>query len=112
MHVSELSGVNLDHWVRRAEERYSEPAECCEDATATSKYSKNNNLARAIMQREGIVINYVVDEKLGEQSLAWVRSAHGSDVSLLGRAGWLGNDDLEAAMRCYVAITFGEEIPD
>jgi Protein of unknown function (DUF2591) len=112
MHVSQLSGAQLDDWVRRAEERYGKPAARSNDADGPRRYSKDENLARPIMDREGIVVNYIVDANLGKQSLAWVRPTHGIDVPLLGRQGWLGGDDLEAAMRCYVAITFGAEIPD
>jgi Protein of unknown function (DUF2591) len=112
MHVSRLSGAKLDDWVRRAEDRYGEPTEPRDDVDRNRRYSKDENLARPIMDREGIVVSYVVDARSGAQSLAWVLPAHGVDVPLLGRLGWLGDDDLEAAMRCYVAISFGEEIPD
>jgi hypothetical protein len=113
MHVSQLSGARLDCWVHRAEERYGETRERGRGAATDARHdSKDEKLARPIMEREGIVVNYIMDRKSGGKSLAWVRPTHMCEVPLLGRMGWLGDDDLEAAMRCYVAITFGNEIPD
>jgi Protein of unknown function (DUF2591) len=88
MHVSQLSGSRLDCWVHRAEERYREAREREKGVAPDARnYSKDEKLARPIMEREGIVVNYIVDRKSGGKSLAWVRPTHMAEVPLLGRIG-------------------------
>ena len=99
MKVEELSGNLLDYWVGRAEGKTVEiRGGLCmfgdEWFSPTKKWSQGG----PIIEREEIQL---VPRANGEQ---W---AAGIDQCVTG-----GDTVLIAAMRCYVASKFGDEVPD
>ncbi|MFM0270122.1 DUF2591 family protein [Paraburkholderia aspalathi] len=114
MKVSELRGLMLDVWVCRAElEEFQglrlTPA-VAESVKAKIGYypyhpSLDWNLAGPIIDREKIGITF------GTASGLWHAMAMNAGV-LSVKWHITAPTPLVAAMRCYVALKFGEEVPD
>ncbi|MFM0388421.1 hypothetical protein [Paraburkholderia dipogonis] len=56
----------------------------------------------------GIVVGRIVDAELGNKSIACVGKVTPGGVRSDDGRYWLGDSELEAAMRCYVGLTSGE----
>ncbi|MCX4156985.1 MULTISPECIES: phage protein NinX family protein [Paraburkholderia] len=109
MFVDELKGPWLDYWVERAERRDDDP-ETSSVVQATRKFSSDYALARPIIDRHGIVIGTIHDAELGTKAIACVGTVTLGGVRADDDRYWLGDSELEAAMRCYVGVTFGPEV--
>lgn len=91
MKVSELSGHDLDKWVSKAE-----------GCRRIHPFSSKWMLAGPIIERERITLSAVI----GGQWAAY------KDPQASNSFDQYGSTPLEAAMRCYVASKFGDEVPD
>jgi uncharacterized protein DUF2591 len=127
--VGELSGALLDYWVAKCEGReariaeYTDgnqycvvPAGVCGDRgwTDQSIYSPSTawSIAGQIIERDRIEVTPWHDPR--SASVRWCATAF--EKRAMGalspqRSKW-GDTPLIAAMRCYVASKFGEEVPD
>ncbi len=136
MKVSELQGALLDYWVGRAggegvgtmpRDPQTWPVRIqdgiCEKAAAISKegkpcwwyeYAPSTDWAQAgpIIYREGITTTAPCHRYDVSHSQEWTANI-GSGLSPHAPCHWrTGPTPLIAAMRCYVASKFGEEVPD
>ena len=106
MFVDELKGPWLDYWVERAEQRDADP-EMPSATQLTRKFSSDRAMAQPIIDRHGIVVGTIHDAELGTKAIACVGIVTKGGVRADDDRYWLGDSELEAAMRCYVGITFG-----
>lgn len=117
MKVSELSAALLDYWVARAEGYvlrgrwwWRNGSEWC-----TAEHfapSQGWTIGGPIIERERIGIEPWDDGRTG--AAIWVATTFENRVTspLWSRRSKSGATPLIAAMRCYVASKFGEEVPD
>lgn len=56
----------------------------------------------------GIVVGRIVDAELGNKSIACVGKVMPWGIRSDDGRYWLGDSDLDAAMRCYADLTSGE----
>ncbi|KPD17250.1 hypothetical protein ADM96_20275 [Burkholderia sp. ST111] len=117
MKVSELSGALLDYWVAKAEgscgtEYVVEDGQwSAKDCGVRVYFSRTWVQGGRVIERERIEITPWND---GEGGVMWAATAFEQRaLPLLSsqRSKW-GTTPLVAAMRCYVASKFGEEVPD
>lgn len=98
MKVSELTGPELDRWAALAHgmKLYHD----------TWQPSRNWAQGGPLIEQERISINQDLDQHLGNDHIAF---AH-----MPGKVweGCFGATPLEAAMRCFVASKFGEEVQE
>jgi hypothetical protein len=112
MDIGELSGALLDYWVGRAQLWGLPPAARIKRPMVLQHFSADPKLAEPIISRERILITHVVDPDLGDQAVAQMEvPASRSGLKPQGNWPWLGDTEFAAAMRCYVASRFGEEVP-
>lgn len=108
MKVSELEGTLLDYWVAQAEEKdVYVYGECCFlrgaqrewYANPMGNYSPSTNWSQGgpIMDQERINTDWLDD---------------GSEQWMASMPPYYGPTRLVAAMRCFVAKKFGDEVPD
>ncbi|MDR6496322.1 hypothetical protein J2797_006249 [Paraburkholderia terricola] len=106
MLVDELMGSHLDYWVTQAEQRNADvPMQG--PAQPVRRFSADRALAQPIIERERIVVGMIHDAELGVQAVACVGTITPGGVRSEDGRYWLGNSGLQAAMRCYVGITYG-----
>jgi hypothetical protein len=123
MKVCELRDALLDYWVARAEGiddvviRGDACLTCWVEVGGLSAglgypASTDWGFAGPIIERERIGIEPWDDGRTG--AAIWVATTFENRVtsSLLSRRSKSGGTPLIAAMRCYVASKFGEEVPD
>jgi hypothetical protein len=91
MKVTELKGAQLDYWVARAEGLKK-------DQPNWVAYSTMWSVGGPIMERAKISVCPGTEGWIAEN---WDESRYGSGPTIL-----------IAAMRCFVASKFGEEVPD
>ncbi|MCE3262599.1 MAG: hypothetical protein K0R43_1678 [Pseudoduganella sp.] len=125
IHVSELSGAWLDYWVARAEGvpagqlqvrqvQRSDVFHCVNVPQGPARvldYSTNWERGGPIIQREVIKLQPVLPS-----GSTWygttMRGLIESNLSEVQMHRGKGETPLVAAMRCYVASKFGEEVPE
>lgn len=115
MKVAELEGAELDYWVARAEELPvvilelgDGDFECYPDDAPLSagyhyKFSRSWEEGGPIAHRELIGFHPMSDGKQWLATDYQIRQPH---------AYGQGPTPLIAAMRCYVAMKFGDDVPD
>ena len=108
MYVADLKGPWLDYWVARAEDvpDLKMPTQC----EPSLKFSSDPALAQSIINRERIYVGSICDAVLGNQSIACIGEANGNRLPATADSYCLGDNDFEAAMRCYVYSKFGPEV--
>ncbi|SHK17019.1 phage protein NinX family protein [Paraburkholderia terricola] len=106
MLVDELSGSHLDYWVAQVEQRNTDIA-MQGSAQRVPRFSMDPALAQPIIERERIVVGMIHDAELGVQAVACVGSITPGGVRSEDGRYWLGDSELQAAMRCYVGINYG-----
>lgn len=57
------------------------------------------------LKAHGIIVGRIVDAELGNKFLACVGKVTPGGIKSDDGQYWMGDDELEAARRCYVAIT-------
>ena len=106
MLVAELEGALLDYWVAKAGgSKFSSFDEFLNSSAARRSlhiYSSFWAQGGPIIERERISINY---DASGRYSQGW--RAFSAKMPIM-----LGDTPLIAAMRCYVATKYGDEVPD
>lgn len=108
MRVAELEGELLDYWVAKAEELVIDGIRLGGVVIGITPdryvYHPSTNWAHGgpIVERERISINY---DASGRYSQGW--RAFSKNMPIM-----LGDTPLIAAMRCYVATKYGDEVPD
>ncbi|MDR6408476.1 UNVERIFIED_ORG: hypothetical protein ABIC62_001866 [Burkholderia sp. 1595] len=106
MLVDELMDSHLDYWVAQAEQRNTDvPVQG--PAQPVRRFSMDRTLAQPIIDRERIVVGVIHDAELGTQAVACVGTITPGGVRSEDGRYWLGDSDLQAAMRCYVGINYG-----
>ena len=100
MKVSELEGAALDYWVARANGKNPAIADV---VSQVAHYSTNAVAAVRIIERERLVISPLDNED------GWI-VAHSRDG--FGSKSMTGPTLLIAAMRCFVASKYGEEVKE
>ena len=106
MLVDELIGSHLDYWVAQAEQRNTDvPMQG--SAQPVRRFSMDPALAQPIIERERIVVGMIHDAELGVQAVACVGTITPGGVRSEDGRYWLGDSGLQAAMRCYVGVTYG-----
>lgn len=106
MKVAELTGAELDYWVAKAEGKdvwISPYRGNCYTDQDSGKYSPSTDWSQGgpIIQREGIELR----KDLRHINIARIGGFE-PDLNMPG------DTPLIAAMRCFVASKFGEEVPD
>ena len=118
MKVSELTDGALDYWVGRCngddkEYLLSEVGHEClvrTGAITAERYSPSTNWAQGgpIIERERITLG-----DHGEQDAAlWVAAKNGPTHINSFQSYYIGQTPLIAAMRCFVASSFGDAVDD
>jgi hypothetical protein len=124
MKVAELEGALLDYWVAKAEE-LTEPFiydGSCQywvsdsdenDDRSSVRFHPSRDWAQGgqIIERESINILRFDDPKEPWAAVIYQSAEHWIDTSWFD-IDWHGATPLVAAMRCYVASKFGEEVQD
>ncbi|MDR6447714.1 hypothetical protein ACTJLC_06520 [Paraburkholderia sp. 22099] len=106
MLVDELVGSHLDYWVTQAEQRNTDvPMQG--PAQPAPRFSAERALAEPIIERERIVVGVIHDAELGVQAVTCVGTITPGGVRSEDGRYWLGDSGLQAAMHCYVGITYG-----
>jgi hypothetical protein len=117
--TSELTGALLDYWVAKAN-----GYPLCGDAMQIDyiligtgegdlqRFSPSTDWSKGgkIIERERIHIAYMPSDVQPEVP-RWYANLH-SRLNANGSRSQVGPTALIAAMRCYVAIKFGDEVPD
>ena len=96
--VSELSGSELDYWVARAERLEKGRSNWVAYSTAWA-------VGGPIIEREGISTEHIWHIDGRSPTQMWVAERNGV-------CSMVGKTPLVAAMRCYVAYKFGDEVDD
>lgn len=126
MKTSELNGDLLDYWVAVGKgwrQVNDFGGACWADAERKTEYvaawKPSTNWAQGgpIMEREWITVTPQVRSNGPADSYGWAAAIvlYGifeDDKGRRGAARYYGKTCLEAAMRCYVASKFGDEVPD
>jgi hypothetical protein len=114
MKVSELTGAKLDYWVGKANDIADLNivngrcfhGNCNKEWVKLYSPSTDWSQGGPIIEREKIMLNPIDPGVWGA----------GVEVERLAGESFMvyenGSTPLEAAMRCYVASKFGEEVPD
>lgn len=106
MLVDELMGSHFDYWVTQAEQRNTDvPMQG--PAQLVRRFSMDPALAQPIIERERIVVGVIHDAELGVQAVACVGTVTPGGVRSEDGRYWLGDCELQAAMRCYFGINYG-----
>jgi hypothetical protein len=106
--VAELEGAKLDMWMAKAENvRFSKFPERAKRLILPSgeKYSPSSDWSQGgpIIEREKIMLEPVE---------TWCAHLYTGDPAINYAVSHEGKTPLEAAMRCYVASKFGEEVEE
>jgi hypothetical protein len=112
MDTTDLPATTLDCWVERAELLRINPQASAADLASIShwpKYTLNHELARPIIEREGIDVEQIDDPYRGMVFLARIPDLLRSELD-----DGISFDDtyLDAVMLCYVESLFGVGIED
>jgi hypothetical protein len=111
MEVEQLAGTLVDYWVGQAQLQDRPADAAIERPMVLQPFSTDPKLGEPIISRERILISHIVDSELGDQAVAQMEAPAGqSGLKPEGNWPWLGDTDFEAAIRCYVASRFGEEV--
>jgi hypothetical protein len=109
MKVAELTGAKLDYWVYHA----LNGKHLADFTGGTVPYSSDWAWGGPIIEREEIEIN-VSEHRLyaPDGKTLWAADWYPKKGKQQDCHSQKGSSALEAAMRCYVASEFGEEVPD
>lgn len=120
MKTSELTGALLDFWVLRCEGRASsvpfDPEKHFLALNDLQPFAPSTNWAHGgrIIEQEKIAISFVPAgaNKIGLPNLWWADTKRNAPEQHTGFINAHGETPLIAAMRCFVASKFGDEVPN